>query len=438
MNVISGLGDSDAAVIGHISNSSPKPGDAIYVTVTFQSYINEPIRVLRVGFHGDWMGDQEFQGPNLMNNPVTVEAKGSYSTQFLIIVPSQVSVGSHNYIVGVDGSDQLSNTYSWDSPNYTLQVETSHTNSPTPTASPIPANHGLVGYWKFDENQGANAFDSSSYANNGAILGATWTQGKYSAALNFDGNNDYVSIPDSNSLRVQSFSLVSWVNLSERPYQIVEGAHHHSAIINKINFKDNTGTTGYKIQFEHPTSDNDHLVITIGDGAAQRFLIDYNSINDLTINQWHQIIGTWNGNTASIYIDGQLKSSISTNSYTIVHDSTALTIGAEPPVGVRCDFKGKIDQVMVYNRALSSQEIIDLYNNSYDLPSPTPTNTPPTENPTNEPQQTNTPTSTGNLFDSLKEIFGNWLFYVVIIVVIVVITLTLFLGLRGKKIVRKY
>jgi hypothetical protein len=90
------------------------------------------------------MGDQEFQGPNLMNNPVTVEAKGSYSTQFLIIVPSQVSVGSHNYIVGVDGSDQLGNTYSWESSQYTLQVGASHTNSPTPTPTEAPLENTSI------------------------------------------------------------------------------------------------------------------------------------------------------------------------------------------------------------------------------------------------------------------------------------------------------
>ncbi|MDD4326180.1 MAG: hypothetical protein PHC63_07120 [Candidatus Bathyarchaeota archaeon] len=144
MSTASGLEASDAAVMGHISNSSPKPGDAIFVTVTFQSYSNDPLRVLRVGFHGDWMGDQEFQGPNLMNNPVTVEAKGSYSTQFLIIVPSQVSVGSHNYIVGVDGSDQLGNTYSWESSQYTLQVGASHTNSPTPTPTEAPLENTSI------------------------------------------------------------------------------------------------------------------------------------------------------------------------------------------------------------------------------------------------------------------------------------------------------
>ncbi len=136
VTTVSALGANDAIVIGHISNSSPNPGDAIYVTVTFQSYINESIRVLRVGLHGDWMGDQEFQGPNLINNPETVQGKGSYTTQFLVIIPTSVALGSHNYYVGVDGADQMGNTYSWDSNQYTLQVVSgSNTGSPTPTST---------------------------------------------------------------------------------------------------------------------------------------------------------------------------------------------------------------------------------------------------------------------------------------------------------------
>lgn len=131
--VVSGLESSDAAVMGHVSDSSPKAGEEIFVTATFQSYSNQPIHVFRVGFHGDWMAEQELQGPNLMNNPVTVETKGSYSTQFLIVIPNTIATGSHQYYVAVEGSDQSNNTFSWNSPNYTLQVETSHTSSPTPT-----------------------------------------------------------------------------------------------------------------------------------------------------------------------------------------------------------------------------------------------------------------------------------------------------------------
>jgi len=241
ISTASGLEASDAAVMGHISNSSPKPGDAIFVTVTFQSYSNDPLRVLRVGFHGDWMGDQEFQGPNLMNNPVTVEAKGSYSTQFLIIVPSQVSVGSHNYIVGVDGSDQLSNTYSWESSQYTLQVGASHTNSPTPTPTEAPLENTSIelscesstSYSGFKvEIEGKLSHNSAPLQNQPILLsysvtgGNTWQEltliytgsdgsffadwrptvtGNYLVKAVFEGTQDYLQTSEVVNLAVTSY-----------------------------------------------------------------------------------------------------------------------------------------------------------------------------------------------------------------------------------------
>lgn len=217
---------------------------------------------------------------------------------------------------------------------------------------------GLVGYWKFDEGSGITAIDSSGCGNNGILINnPLWTTGVQGSALFFDGNHKYVQVEDSDSLRLQHFTLYAWIYLEERPYQIIGGEHHHSAIINKLNFKNNVGTTGYKLQFEHPTSVNDHLVISIGDGIQQRFLIDYNSINDLTLNRWHCVVGTYDGSTAKIYIDGILKATANVPNYIVAHDSTPLALGAEPPVGVRCDFKGIMDNVMIYNRALTLDEV---------------------------------------------------------------------------------
>jgi hypothetical protein len=228
--------------------------------------------------------------------------------------------------------------------------------------------YGLVGYWKLDEGSGQTVYDSSGNHNNGDRLGdgllwgePKWVDGKYGKALTFDGIWDFVSISDSSSLRVQSFSIGVWVYMTVRPYQAGHSGFPHVCIVNKFHQYNTPAKAGYKLDFENPTATDDTLVITVGDGVAQR-LVQYNSINDLTLDHWHQIVGTYDGSTAKIYIDGRLKAT-GQGSYTILHDSTPLCFSREITQYEYDGFNGLMDNVMLYNRTLSSEEIHELYLN---------------------------------------------------------------------------
>lgn len=219
---------------------------------------------------------------------------------------------------------------------------------------PIDWFNGLVGYWKLDEGAGTVVGDSSGNNNNGTLVNnPQWVDGVYGKALSFNGSNS-VMIPDSQSLRLQAFSLEAWIYMTERPFQ-----HGGSAIINKI--QGPTGDWGYKLQFE-PAPTNDNLLISIGDGGAQRFLLQYNSINDLTLGVWHHVVGTYDGNSTRLYIDGMLKMNTTSGPFTIVNDDRPLMLGAEySPEGNLVMFNGLIDNIMIYNRALSAEEVMAEY-----------------------------------------------------------------------------
>ena len=103
--------------------------------------------------------------------------------------------------------------------------------------TPNSAYAELVGYWSFDEGSGTEANDSSGFDNTGTVYGGTWVPGKCGSALSFDagsdGDYDYVDVPNSVSINTSTFTISSWVSLSDldRIHVILDkrnGQWHHN------------------------------------------------------------------------------------------------------------------------------------------------------------------------------------------------------------------
>jgi RHS repeat-associated protein len=200
---------------------------------------------------------------------------------------------------------------------------------------------GLKGYWKFDENSGTTATDSSGNSNTGTLSsGAAWTTGQSGTATNLDGVDDYVQVGAQSSLvMTNACTLSAWI------YPTGAGSlgAYGGIIVNK---------------------EGEYELARFADGTIQWAFANtnpgWNWINTgyvAPLNQWTHVAVTYDSGTVKTYINGTL-----THTY-----SGSGTIGDVEPslndfrIGGRQvashHFQGRIDEVRVYNRALSASEV---------------------------------------------------------------------------------
>ena len=214
--------------------------------------------------------------------------------------------------------------------------------------------NGLVGYWPFC----GNANDDSGNGNNGSVNGATLTTDRFgnsNSAYNFDGLSNYINF---NKQLSNIFSISVWVMPeSFKSYSGVNYTNIGSQIIGTFN--NNYGFSGFACE----TSGFQNL---IGQHYAAFWNpnpnnIAVNSISKLVLNQWKNLIITYDGTNLKYYVNGVLES----NSDAIfTQNNRNLFVGAREfhVNGADFFFNGKIDDIGIWNRALTQQEITQLYN----------------------------------------------------------------------------
>ena len=209
-------------------------------------------------------------------------------------------------------------------------------------------NGGLVGYWKLDEGSGGTTSDSSGYGHDGSLHNdTTWSTDTPStafpnpASLSFDGSGDYVEAPHDSALDAGlELTLSAWVKL-------VDPANDQ-----KIVGKSPT-TAGYMLGVANNT-----LYPEIWDSTGTRYTFKSGSI---PAGAWTHVAVTWQSGGQMIgYIDGTQVDSIPASTHPIGASTNPLRIGVAPWNTSRYGVNGLVDDVRIYNRALSSTEIGDL------------------------------------------------------------------------------
>ncbi len=205
---------------------------------------------------------------------------------------------------------------------------------------------GLVAYYPFN----GNANDESGNGNDGTVDGAILTEdrnGDANSAYHFDGYNDFIIVPDAEILRMTDAVTISlWFK--------TESTASFSAMVLKM--AGSEPLSGYKMVID----DNDYARFDIYYDHNDRSQYEITrSYVDLADNVWHHVVGIYDGSGLRLYVDCNL---LDEAEYTLGMQANTepLYMGYDPFNYNPRYFNGEIDDVMIFNRAIDVNEVMEL------------------------------------------------------------------------------
>ena len=208
-----------------------------------------------------------------------------------------------------------------------------------------PPPSGLVSWWPGD----GNANDIQDGNNGTFVNGATFAAGKVGQAFSFDGIDDFVQVADNTNLQPTRFTIDAWIKTATIPEPIKPAFILARAGPNGFN--------GYDLSVYY-TSGVATLVVrldqfTFGSASGNTNVADGN---------WHHVAGTYDGTTVNVYVDGVLQGATTYTAGVGYVSGDPLLIGKRQRVANTSNFNGLIDEVEIFNRALSASEILGIFN----------------------------------------------------------------------------
>ncbi|MCP4613575.1 MAG: LamG domain-containing protein [Planctomycetes bacterium] len=214
----------------------------------------------------------------------------------------------------------------------------------------------LVAHWRFDETSGTIANDASGNGHDGTIIGdPKWGAGKIGGALDLNGTGDLVDLGAFDVVG-PGITLVGW--LKPNGFGINDGRvltkadewgeNNHWWMLSTI-----AEAGEIRLRFRLKTTDGQSTTTLIADSGV------------LEIGQWQHAAATWDGTTMRLYLNGEEVGSTAKGGDAVATDaSVKASIGSQPPDAYDTDishvnkfFDGSLDDVRLYNGALSQDEI---------------------------------------------------------------------------------
>jgi hypothetical protein len=311
-----------------VTNQGTQP---IYVWATFDGGTG--------GFQAGGTDTDVWLYPNGDSN---VKLRDSGNDALYLGVGASVNVGVHVDTDDLDQDQALTMTVNADAANPASGnvVDANGAAIPGPTG-------GLVSYWPLDGVETGTVEDVVG-SNDGTPNGVSATGGQVGDAASFDGDDDYVEVPDDPSLDLtDTLSLAAWV----RPTTSQEG---YARILSR----------------EQPGVGNRQYNLGLDSSATRsRTVVDTTSTDSVVVSgtatiaddDWHHVAMTFDRNDAvRLYVDGAEVDSTAVSD-SLVSRSSPVVLGSPAQLPGKLLFEGRIDDARIYDRALSAQEVTDLY-----------------------------------------------------------------------------
>ncbi len=289
-----------------VTMTAPATGATVSGTVTVSANASDNIGVAGVQFllNGAAIGAEDTTAPYSITWASTSVANGA------------------GYLVSARARDAAGNTGT----AAAVTVTVSNTNT------------SLIAAYSFNEGTGTSLVDRSGRGHTGTISGAAWSaQGKFGGALSFDGVNDWVTVSDTAALDLTTgMTLEAWVLPSSL------------TTWRTVLMKERTGGLSYALYGSGDTSRASGYVRVGSD-------IDVTAPSALALNTWSHLAVTYDGTTERLFVNG-VQVATRAASGAITTSTGALRIGGN---SIWTEFfQGRIDEIRIYNRALTAAEIV--------------------------------------------------------------------------------
>ena len=207
-----------------------------------------------------------------------------------------------------------------------------------------PSAAGLVAAYGFNESAGTSVGDATGKGHTGTITNTTWTtQGKFGKALSFNGTNSWVTVADKNDLDLTTgMTLEAWVF----PTAAATATNWRNVII-----KERAGGEVYNL---YADTDAHRPAAYVVKQSSPNSPLGVNGTSQIPLNTWTHLALTYNNSSLIFYVNGNSVRSVATSG-ALLTSTGVLRIGGNSVWGEF--FQGRIDEVRIYNRALTRAEI---------------------------------------------------------------------------------